>query len=462
MKFLFSVLAIFCFFSSDCATLKIACRSKGMELEMLRNAIDVWIEKTGHQHKVEIIILPHSSNECFALYKQWLSAESFDVDILLMDVAWISIFIRYLADLGEYYKLGEIGVGDYFDAIRQNIYSGEKMVALPLFADCGIIYYRADLLKKYGKTVPSTWQGLYEIAEYIQTEERKIHERKGMFFGYVFQAKAFEMLTCNVAEVINSFGGSIVKNRVAVMDSEESLKAILFLARCLERISCRSVLNYTEEDARGMFQSGNAVFMRSWPYAWSLLNDPSTMVAGKVGVMAVPSGVSGGKSSGVLGGWSITLSKYSKHKSIAADLMKFLAGKEQQRQRSKYSYMPTFRSLYQDPYVQSNIPFSDILYHSLQNAVSRPSADFAQNYAKASAEIYNAVNSILADCAETGVQTSSIKRSLTRLNRKLNAFLKKTHGIKEPRDEDGVWLRLKKFLGLEKDETTVDEIKTTN
>jgi trehalose/maltose transport system substrate-binding protein len=448
MRFLFSVLAAFCFFSSDCATLKIACRSKGVELEMLKEAIDVWIKKTGNQHNVEIIILPHSSNECFALYKQWLSAESFDFDILLMDVAWIGVFIRYLTDLGEYYKPGEIDVDDYFDAIRRNMYSGEKMVALPLFADCGIIYYRADLLKKYRKPVPSTWQELYETAEYIQTEERKTHERKGIFFGYVFQAKAFEMLTCNVVEVVGSFGGSVVKNRVAVMDSEESLNAVLFLARCLERISCRSVLNYTEEDARGMFQSGNAVFMRSWPYAWSLLNDPSTIVAGKVGVMAVPSGVSGGKSSSVLGGWSITLSKYSKHKSVAANLMKFLASKEQQRQRSRYSYMPTFKSLYRDRHVQNNIPFSDILCNSLQYAVSRPSADFAQNYAKASAEIYNAVNSILADCAETGVQISSIKRSLTRLNRKLNALLEKTYGIKKSKDEDGVWLKLKKFLGL--------------
>jgi trehalose/maltose transport system substrate-binding protein len=178
--------------------------------------------------------------------------------------------------------------------------------------------------------------------------------------------------------------------------------------------------------------------------------------------MAVPSGVSGGKSSSVLGGWSITLSKYSKRKSIAANLMKFLASKEQQRQRSKYSYMPTFKSLYHDSYVQSNIPFSGILYDSLQNAVSRPSADFALNYAKASAEIYNAVNSILADCVETGVSTSSIKRSLARLNRKLNALLKKTHGIKEPKNEDGIWSKFKKFLGLKKDETTVDEIKTTN
>ena len=54
-------------------------------------------------------------------------------------------------------------------------------------------------------------------------------------------------------------------------------------------------LNYSEEDCRGMFQSGNAVFMPNWPYVWALANDPACEVAGKIevdfslrGVMLVP------------------------------------------------------------------------------------------------------------------------------------------------------------------------------
>jgi trehalose/maltose transport system substrate-binding protein len=433
-----------------------------MELVLLKEAIDQWIKKTGNRHKVEIITLPHASNECFALYKQWLSAESFDVDVLQMDAPWIGVFADYLTDLTEFYKERktddgdpindeeEIDVSDYFEAVRKNMYSNGKMVALPLYTDCGIIFYRTDLLSKYGRPIPVTWQELYQTAEYIQNEERKVPEKKNKFYGFVFQAKAFEILTCNFIEVLDSFGGSLINNGQATINSQTAVDATLFLINCLKNISSKSVLNYSEEDARGMFQSGNAVFMRNWPYAWSLLNDPSTMVAGKVGVIAIPPSAKGGKSSGVLGGWSMTVSKYSKHKKYAADLIKFLTSKSQQRLWAKHSYAPAFKSLFEDPEVLKNNPFFAYLYDSLQNSVARPSLYFGKNYPRASTEIFNAINGILAESIESDISPSIVKKRLDRLNKKLNEILKKTNKSEIPSEgNQGVLLFIKKFLGFE-------------
>jgi trehalose/maltose transport system substrate-binding protein len=431
-----------------------------MELILLKSAIDEWIKKTGGEHKVEIITLPHASNECFALYKQWLSAESFDVDILQMDVAWIGVFSDCLADLSDFFEPNDIDEQDYFPAVRDSMYSNGKMVALPLYTDCGIMYYRKDLLDKYKKPVPATWEELYETAKYIQDEERKDPEKKNRFYGFVFQAKAFEILTCNFVEIVDSFGGAIITNGKSTVDSDEVFRCVRFLIKCLNGICSRSVLNYSEEDARGMFQSGNAVFMRNWPYAWSLMNDHNTVVAGKVGVFPIPPSCRGKKSSGVLGGWFMTVSKYSKHKKYAADLIKFLTSKDQQRIRSAHSYLPAFKSLYKDPEVLVSDPFFCSVRESLENAVSRPSTNFMKYYVKGSTEIFNTVNCILLDSVELESAESvesAIRDKLKRLNRKLDDILQKVNCV--GKENKGFLERMMEWLGFSDDEVGSDKKK---
>ena len=435
-------------------TIRMTCRSKGREIELCKKAIDEWMKKHGGKHKVEIVTLPHASNECFALYQQWLSAETFDVDIMQMDVAWIGVFSDYLYPLNEIYAPDEIETNDYFDAVRQSIYSSDgSMVALPWYTDCGIMYYRKDLLEKYGRNVPTTWEELYDTALYIQDEERKQPEKKTKFHGFIFQAKAFEILTCNFLEFVDSFGGAIVKEKTAVVDSDAPLAATMFMAKCINSITNHNVLNYSEEDARGVFQSGNAVFMRNWPYAWALMNEPSTAVAGKIGVMPIPKSINGGKNSGALGGWFLVVSKYSKHPDVAADLIKFLTDKVQQKYRAQYSYLPTFKSLYSDKDVLRANPFFADMYNSLNSAAVRPSIAFGKNYSRASSEIYNSVNTILTRATETELSSSEVRNLLNRLNKKLTKLLNKSDKMqkklkKQSGEKISFWNRIKRFFGI--------------
>ena len=451
---LLTVLSIFFTGFSDLEawTIRMTCRSKGREIELCKKAIDEWTKKHGGKHKVEIVTLPHASNECFALYQQWLSAETFDIDIMQMDVAWIGVFADYLYPLNEIFAPDEIDTDDYFDAVRKSMYSAEgQMVALPWYTDCGIMYYRKDLLEKYGRAVPTTWEELYETALYIQNEERKQPERKGKFHGFLFQAKAFEILTCNFLEFVDSFGGAIVQNRKVVVDADSAVDATMFMVKCINSITNHNVLNYSEEDARGVFQSRNAVFMRNWPYAWALMNEPSTSVAGKIGVMSIPKSAKRGKNSGVLGGWFLVVSKYSKHPEIAADLIKFLTDKTQQKYRAQYSYLPTFKSLYQDRDVIGSNPFFADLFDSLNNAVVRPSIEFGKDYSRASSEIYNAVNTILTQSTETEMSKTEARRLLNKLNKKLIRLLNKAEK-KAPKKEKGesvsLWNKIKGFFGI--------------
>src|SRR3546814_13578023 len=89
-------------------------------------------------------------------------------------------------------------------------------------------------------------------------------------------------------------GGAIVdaEGKVTV-DNERAVRALELAQSWIGTISPRGILNYAEEDARGAFQSGRAVFMRNWPYAWALANAEASPVAGKVGIAALPLGEGG-------------------------------------------------------------------------------------------------------------------------------------------------------------------------
>ena len=59
----------------------------------------------------------------------------------------------------------------------------------------GVLYYRADLLAKYGLAPPRTWEALVEQAELIRARERD-----PKLDGVLWQGKQYEGLVCNVVE----------------------------------------------------------------------------------------------------------------------------------------------------------------------------------------------------------------------------------------------------------------------
>jgi trehalose/maltose transport system substrate-binding protein len=76
-------------------------------------------------------------------------------------------------------------------------------------SSAGILFYRTDLLEKYGyKEPPTTWEELAAMAKKIQAGERAAGNPD--FQGFVFEGKASESVTCNALEWIYSYGGGSV------------------------------------------------------------------------------------------------------------------------------------------------------------------------------------------------------------------------------------------------------------
>lgn len=395
-------------------TLTISCGAVGAELSLCKEATAAWSEKTGHQ--VKVISTPNSSTERLALYQQIFSAKSSDIDVFQIDIIWPGLLANHLIDLSTYSKGVE---NQHFPTLIENNTVAGKLIAMPWFIDTGLLYYRKDLLSKYNQAIPNTWQQLSDVAKTIQVQERQ--KGNEQLWGYVWQGRAYEGLTCNALEWLSSFdGGSIVNNKGQITVNSKAAQSALGLAgQWVGNISPPGVLNYTEEEARGVFQSGNAVFMRNWHYAWALVESKDSPIKGNVGIVVLPKGSDKGKHAATLGGWQLAVSKYSKHYELAADLTLFLTSYDIQKQRLlKAAYNPTIKKLYQDKEVIASAPVADVLVKSLNQSVARPSTVTKSKYNQVSNLFFNAVHSVLAGKLTPKQALKQLEKKLKRVKRK--------------------------------------------
>lgn len=392
------------------AEISIACGALGIELALCTEAVGDWERRTGNTAK--IVTTPNSSTDRLSLYLQLLASGADDIDVLQIDVVWAGILASHLADLSPY--LGDAPKA-HFQVLIENNTVDDRLVAMPWWVDVGVLYYRTDLLERHGFAPPRTWQELTTTARAIQDAERTAGNAR--LWGFVFQGKAYEGLTCNTLEWIASFGGGTIVDdtgRITV-NNARAVDALALAGSWIGDISPKGVLNYDEEAARGVFQTGNAVFMRNWPYAFSLAQSEDSPVRGKVSVVTLPAGGSEGGSSGTLGGWHLAVSRYSRHPEVAASLVAFLTSAEQQKKRAiTASYNPTIPALYDDHDVlAANAFFADLL-EPLTKATARPSRIAGPHYNRLSSDVWRAAHDILTGTpAKARVQ--ELKNDLERL-----------------------------------------------
>lgn len=362
----------------------------GNALENFRETVKPWEEATGHT--VTLVPMPASTSDQFAQYRLWLAAGTTDVDLYQTDVIWAPQLADHFVDLSEAAK--DL-IPQHFPSVIESQTVDGKLVALPLFTDAPALFYRADLLEKYGKEVPATWEELTRTAQEIQDAERA--EGAADLWGYVWQGNAYEGLTCNALEWIKSAGGGqiVEPDGTISVNNDAAAQALEMAAGWIGTISPEGVLAYQEEEARGVWQTGNAVFMRNWPYAYNLSNGDDSAVKGKFDVAPLPSGGDG--SAATLGGWNVAVSKYSTKQEAAISLALFLSGPEGQKSTTlKNSNLPTITALYDDPEIAEQVPFVPRWKEVFEQAVPRPSAATKGKYNEVSAKFWSAVHGTLS------------------------------------------------------------------
>lgn len=408
--------------AAEGVTLNITC-GDGSSNDPCLDAVQEWEKRTGNQ--VNFVSLPSSANEKLSLYQQLLSAGSSDLDVILIDTTWAGILDAHLSDLNTLLP-GDLGSGQFENTINNNTVEG-RIKALPAYVDSSLLFYRKDLLDKYHREVPKNWDEMEETAAYIQQQERQAGNR---IWGYVFQGKSYEGLTCNLLEWTASEGGGVLINE----DGQPEVDTPA-LRRSLERargwiggISPQGALSYEEEQSRGVFQSGNSVFMRNWSYAWALAQNPSSPVRDKIGVAPMPAGETGTHRS-TLGGWSVAVPRYSTHQKEAADLVALISSKEEQKKRAlKLSFMPSYTDLYKDPDILKALPYFAYVQTAVEEAIVRPASVVKTLYPRYTNSIFNRTHSVLGGETSVDDAISRLERDMTRLVRRAE--------IAAPKDSD--------------------------
>lgn len=392
--------------------LSIVSGDTGDGIKVLREILDRYEKDSGN--KVGIVVMPASGTDQFGQYRLWLAAGNSDIDVYQTDVIWAPQLASQLVDLTAATK--DI-VAEHFPSIIQSQTVDGKLVALPIFTDAPALYYRKDLLDKYGAKVPATWKELADTAKLVMDKERAAGNRD--IWGFVFQGNAYEGLTCDALEwVMSNGGGQIIEPDGTISVNNSQAAAVLDMVKgWVGTIAPPGVLAYQEEESRGVWQTGNAVFMRNWPYAYALGNGEGSPIKGKFDVAPLPAGTGeGARPVGALGGWNLAVSKYSKHPDAAIELIKFIASPAMQKYRTlKTSNLPTIQALYDDADIARQQPIVPRWKQIFLDAVPRPSAATRIKYNEASSQFWNAVHNTLSGDGTAADDLADLEAMLTKL-----------------------------------------------
>ena len=344
-----------------------------------------------------------------------------EIDLIASDVIWTAELVkkRRVLDL----------TGRFYDAYDRDSLLAPALGSatyrlsvwgVPWYTDAGMLFYRKDKLAESGFAAPpATWEELGRMAKTVMRDSDTRH-------GFVFQGAEYEGGAANAAEFIWSAGGEIMTSQVTVtgmtvkaawetdsvrVGSDAAARG-LDIARMLvaDGVAPAAVTGFREEEALDAFASGDAVFLRSWPYVYGVLRQAG-FTSDQFGVAPLPAVSAGGRNASCLGGWNLMISASSTdaEQDAAWVLIRYLTDPVQQkRQALQAGLLPVLEDLYDDPDLAADIPMIALGKQVFAEQLhSRPMSPF---YSEVSASIARAFNRTLKG-ELTGAEAAAIMES---------------------------------------------------
>lgn len=336
----------------------------------MQKLVDQW--NSDHpDEQVTITELPESADDQRDAMIRNAQAKSKEFTILNLDVVWTAEFAanRWVVELPQ----DQFELDKFLEPAVNTAKYRDKLYAVPVYSDGGMLYYRKDLLDAAGVTeAPKTWDEMKAACDKV-----KANPANASLGCYAGQFDKYEGLTVNFSEAVQSAGGSILdESGKPTVDTPEAKEGLEFLVNGVKdgEIPAAAV-TYKEEEGRRAFQDGQLIFHRQWPYQYAKANatDGSSQVAGKFDIAPLPGKDGPGVST--LGGHNFGISAFADNKATALDFIKFFTSEEAERSNLlATSQAPTLTSLYDDAALVEQFPYLTTLKESILTAVPRPQA----------------------------------------------------------------------------------------
>ena len=314
--------------------------------------------------------LPNASDAAHQFFLTALEGGASDFDVFVADVVWVAELAKagWIADLSAAFPPEALAREFLPGPVETSVIEG-RTFGVPWYADVGVMYRRTDLVPE----APRTTEELAARAKDVAASSRAA--------GYVWQGRQYEGLVCNAFEAFWAHGAG--QGDPLALDTPEAVRGLTYLRELIvSGASPRSVTSMAEEDARRVFQSGGAAFMRNWPYALGELEKEGSPVRGRVAISLLPT-AGGEPGHGTLGGFTLVLNAHAPeaNRAAALDLVRHLTSTESALILAEaYGRSPARRAPYESAELKARAPGVAALSSALELARPRPVTPFYPLY----------------------------------------------------------------------------------
>jgi multiple sugar transport system substrate-binding protein len=292
---------------------------------------------------VDLPFTKFSTNERKELLARSLRSRSDRIDIFCVDHIWVSRFARWAEPLDNCLTPEERR--SIMPYAMESCTVDSHLVALPMYLDLGVMYYRKDLIralpngeaidKKFQESI--TWDDLGGLKKYFPHQAL-----------FLFQGDDFEGLVCMYFELVAAYDKAHFSANALNLTSPASFKAAQMLVDFvhLQRISPPEVADFRENDCMTYMLENDAVTMRNWP---GIFRDiPNNRIVKLLEVAPLPH-FKDREQAGIFGGWNLMIAKSSTEKEAAQTFIRFLLTEESQKlMYGLGGYLPVIDKVYDD------------------------------------------------------------------------------------------------------------------